>query len=102
MERKRSFWVLASFQLSHRVFKHAPSLKPRQKPKNPRSERPHYLLKRSSSASITATLPLGEGELTTAALKQGQPIDFNIATDSGGQSAKPSAGRISAEAIKTF
>jgi hypothetical protein len=27
------FWLLASFRLSHRVFKPAPSPKPRQKPK---------------------------------------------------------------------
>ncbi|HEY3761491.1 MAG TPA: hypothetical protein VGN23_07065 [Verrucomicrobiae bacterium] len=33
---------------SYRVFKHAPSPKPRQNLKNPRSERPHYFLKRSS------------------------------------------------------
>ncbi|HEX3623988.1 MAG TPA: hypothetical protein VH280_01035, partial [Verrucomicrobiae bacterium] len=39
------FWRRFSF--SHRVFKHAPSLKPRQNTKNPRSERPHYFLKRS-------------------------------------------------------
>jgi hypothetical protein len=39
---------LASFQLSHRIFKHAPSLKPRQNTKNPRSERLHYFLKRSN------------------------------------------------------
>ena len=47
--RERSFWVLASFRLGHRFFKHAPSPKPRQKLKNPRSERPHYFLNRSNS-----------------------------------------------------
>jgi hypothetical protein len=49
-EEKRSFWVLASFRLSYRVFKHAPSPKPRQNTENPRSKWPHYFLKRSSLA----------------------------------------------------
>jgi len=33
IREKRSFWVLASFRLSYRVFKPAPSPKPRQNPK---------------------------------------------------------------------
>jgi soluble lytic murein transglycosylase len=33
VDGQRSFWSLASFRLSHRVFKPAPSPKPRQKPK---------------------------------------------------------------------
>src|SRR6185437_21585 len=32
-DEQRSFWFLASFRLSHRVFKPAPSPKPRQKSK---------------------------------------------------------------------
>jgi hypothetical protein len=46
-EAKRSFWVLASFWLSYRPLRACSFAKASPKPKNPRSDRPHYFLKRS-------------------------------------------------------
>ncbi|MDB6065922.1 MAG: hypothetical protein JWR26_2130, partial [Pedosphaera sp.] len=46
-KRKRSFWVLASFRLSHRPLRACSFAKASPKPKNPRSDRPNYVLKRS-------------------------------------------------------
>src|SRR5580700_11366534 len=46
--RERSFWVFASFRLSHRPLRACSFAKASPKPKNPRSEWPHYFLKRSS------------------------------------------------------
>ena len=45
--RERSFWVVASFRLSHRPLRACSLTKASPKPKNPRSERPHYFLRRS-------------------------------------------------------
>ena len=46
-KKERSFWVLASFRLRHRPPRACSADKASPEPKNPRSERPHYFLKRS-------------------------------------------------------
>ena len=50
--QQRSFWFLASFRLSDRVFKPAPSPKPRQQSKIPAP--PRYIISVNAPASTTA------------------------------------------------
>src|SRR5580704_2154942 len=45
------FLVFGVVSAQSQGFQHAPSPKPRQKTKNPRSERPHYFLKRSNKSN---------------------------------------------------
>ena len=49
VRQERFFWILASFRLSYRPLRACSFAKASPKPKNPRSDRPHYFLKRSNS-----------------------------------------------------
>jgi len=56
---KRSFWLLASFRLSRRVFQTCSFAEASPKTKNPRSEWLHYFFKRSKHFSPHEFRPLG-------------------------------------------
>ena len=97
-QRERSFLVLASFQLSHRSLGTCSFAKASPEPKNPRSERPRYFLKRSrhnlALRGLKSPLSTRLSRLVTRLnpLKQSQVVDFpDIEENNGAEGMKISA-----------